>query len=56
MHKVCDLIFVAVITGGVAMGGSCVLLNAVQGLHADIHMYHIRGEVQGTRRSKAPKG
>lgn len=52
MHKVCDLIFVAIITVGVAMGtvNDMLLrimgtLNAVQGLHADIHMYHIRGEV-----------
>ncbi|TYI75713.1 hypothetical protein E1A91_D06G026200v1 [Gossypium mustelinum] len=25
-----------------------VCMHVVQGLHADIHMHHIRGEVQGT--------
>lgn len=32
-----------------------LVLNAVQGVHADIYMYHNRGEVSGTCRSKAPQ-
>lgn len=29
------------------------MMVAVQGVHADIHVYYVRGEVQGTRWSKA---
>nr|POE97790.1 hypothetical protein CFP56_51412 [Quercus suber] len=29
--------------------------NPVQGVHADIYVHYIRGEVQGTCRSKAPQ-
>lgn len=31
------------------------VLIAVQGMHADIHMHDIRGEMQGTCRSQTPE-
>lgn len=32
-----------------------LLLIAVQGMHADVHLHHIWGEVQGTCRSQTPQ-